>query len=488
VDIIVPEGAVPAGTEVHATLSDRAPAPAPNGFAIVGQVLSVTPHGTTFSKPITIHMPAPAAGGTVQTLADDADRIWEPVSGVERGSGTLTFSVSHISFFAVLTSSHDAGPSGPDTSTSGPDTSTPKPTCGHIAATTTPIFDLIGAAGPASSVGVAGVGSVSADGSTVFGGVSDSATKTHAFRWTKARGMETLVGANGPYEFAGVTNCDGTVFTAAYSSLTDSGLFRARTFRVGPNGAVPILGLPELPNAGAVVMSDDGNVLVGSCQYDGGGPDGTACVWRGESATLSTIPGLYQGVPHSAADGNFVVPTRKDGFGTGVSADGSVIGGVFTENTYFHGFRYTEAKGLEVLDYACSSTALLSADGQTMAIEGCATDSTGAGTIRSYRWTETGGRSELCPTSFCNAVLLSGDGNLFYGYDQDSSGYFFWDSKHGVRDAHALLAAAGVDFTKWVTLSLGAMTPDKRVFIGTAYDAAGNTSAFRLVLPEGAFD
>jgi hypothetical protein len=32
------------------------------------------------------------------------------------------------------------------------------------------------------------------------------------------------------------------------------------------------------------------------------------------------------------------------------------------------------------------------------------------------------------------------------------------------------------------------MTPDKRVFIGTATDAGGNASAFRLVLPDGTFD
>jgi hypothetical protein len=199
-------------------------------------------------------------------------------------------------------------------------------------------------------------------------------------------------------------------------------------------------------------------------------------------------PWAIQGLPYVAADGNFIAPVRSDGYATAVSADGSVIAGVFSEYKNFFAYRFTEAKGLEIVGPAASSIVLLSADGRTLIVEDGAIDSMGTGHPRSYRWTEASGRTELCPAGFCSVSFVSGDGDLVYGSDQINPVEFFWDSKHGIRDARTVLTAAGMDLTRWTYFFLHGMTPDKRVFIGTATDAGGNASAFRLVLPDGTFD
>jgi hypothetical protein len=116
VSVALPASAVPSGVDVKATVVDSAPAPTPSGLTVAGPILLVTPHGTSFSAPVTIKIPASTRGGSVYTLADDADRTWEPVSGIKRDANGFTFDVTHISYFAELASSTDgdASPSPGD--------------------------------------------------------------------------------------------------------------------------------------------------------------------------------------------------------------------------------------------------------------------------------------------------------------------------------------------------------------------------------------
>ena len=129
-----------------------------------------------------------------------------------------------------------------------------------------------------------------------------------------------------------------------------------------------------------------------------------------------------------------------------------------------------------------ASTVLLSADGQTVAL------TSGQGAGPTFRWTKATGRTTPCGNLECQFSLMSGDGNLLIGVIAPDYHDIVWDQKHGVRDLRSVLVAAGVDFTKWTGLQFTAMTRDKRVFIGNAYDGQGNMSAFRLVLPDATLD
>ncbi len=71
-------------------------------------VLSLQPHGATFSRPVTVTFDDANGGNTVVRLADDADPTWERVAGAEVTPGTkaVSFETSTFSYYAVVTAGH----------------------------------------------------------------------------------------------------------------------------------------------------------------------------------------------------------------------------------------------------------------------------------------------------------------------------------------------------------------------------------------------
>lgn len=449
VRVTVPAGAIADGTELRASTSDAVVASPPAGFTIIGPVVAITPHGTTFSAPITIGMPASSPAGTVQTLSDDQDESWELVPGVERSAGTLTFTVTHVSYFAELAPGGEAGTPPSDAAPTG---------CGHIAPTTVPIFDLIGVTGQWDTPGVTTPAAVSADGSTVAGNQSNGSS---SFRWRKSTGLE-VVETLFPF-----INCDGSVYLGFGDLVPDSQFPGLRKVTlVSPQRVAVLQTLPSYPIAAVHAMNAAGTLLVGESQ---GGSWGPASIWSSDGTVKEIGHGL---------DGT--------GYPMSISADGKFISGVLKDsNGLYQAYRYSESTGITIIKEE-ATTVLMSADGQTIA----AVSGDGTPSPRTFLWNASAGLSEPCGSVPCQAYVVSGDGRVLIGDTLVDGSYerFVWTSSRGMRRLDDVLAAAGVSYSKWKTLGVTAMTPDARVLVGNALDAQRNSSGYRLVLPDGAFD
>ena len=102
--LTVPVGALSAPTTVE--LRDVAPAEVvalPSDGTTRSGLFAVTPHGTTFSQPVSIAIRhwGSAEGLSVQRLDDEEDTTWEPVAGVRYEGNIARFEVSRLSVFAV---------------------------------------------------------------------------------------------------------------------------------------------------------------------------------------------------------------------------------------------------------------------------------------------------------------------------------------------------------------------------------------------------
>jgi alpha-tubulin suppressor-like RCC1 family protein len=104
--VTVPAGALAASAAVAVDQSDAgAPSP-PAAAAAVGKVFALTPHGTTFAKPVTVRIPfdaALAAGQTPQVLKTDASRTaWAAVAGARFDGGFAEAEIDAFSWIVVI--------------------------------------------------------------------------------------------------------------------------------------------------------------------------------------------------------------------------------------------------------------------------------------------------------------------------------------------------------------------------------------------------
>lgn len=96
--VVIPAGALANNTAINVALTSGGAPALPQGFTAVGQMFAFTPHGTTFSAPVTMTIPFdPAsipAGRTPVLLKTNAQNQWEPVLnatfGVTSASGEVT--------------------------------------------------------------------------------------------------------------------------------------------------------------------------------------------------------------------------------------------------------------------------------------------------------------------------------------------------------------------------------------------------------------
>jgi uncharacterized delta-60 repeat protein len=98
---VIPAGALANNTAIAVALTTGATPALPQGFTAVGQMFAFTPHGTTFSAPVTMTIPFdPAsipAGRTPVLLKTNAQNQWETVPGATFGATSVSAQVTSFS-------------------------------------------------------------------------------------------------------------------------------------------------------------------------------------------------------------------------------------------------------------------------------------------------------------------------------------------------------------------------------------------------------
>jgi hypothetical protein len=99
--VTIPAGAAPEGVEPGVAVEDSGVS-AP-GYTLSGETYAFTPHGTAFSAPVSVSLPAPAdtTGLVVLKLDDASDTSWEEVSGWSLDGGSVTFEITGFSFYTT---------------------------------------------------------------------------------------------------------------------------------------------------------------------------------------------------------------------------------------------------------------------------------------------------------------------------------------------------------------------------------------------------
>ncbi len=100
-EVSVPAGIAPAGVTIAVAKSTATTAAVPAWVGQTGDVYAFTPHGTTFSAPVTLKLPYTGAGDVVLRLDDENDTTWEIVEGATFANGVATVQVSKFSLYLV---------------------------------------------------------------------------------------------------------------------------------------------------------------------------------------------------------------------------------------------------------------------------------------------------------------------------------------------------------------------------------------------------
>ncbi|MGL5167813.1 MAG: autotransporter domain-containing protein [Afipia sp.] len=328
---------------------------------------------------------------------------------------------------------------------------------------------------------------ISADGSTVVGSYIDPNSSMFAFRWTGsgAAGDLGYLGAVTSGTFATAVNADGSVVVGTSGN---------RAFRW--TQATGMVGLPYLPGgdpasggwnygSSAFGVSGDGSVVVGqgvSTQFQAGE------AFRWTQATGSVGLGTLDTMANVSASSK----------ATAVSADGQVIVGNSTSDTYQmrgEAFRWTQGTGMVGLG-TLTGTALgsysvanaVNANGSV--IVGQSSSNTVIDPIfmssgEAFRWTQaTGmvGLGTLAPSDIeSNALAVSADGSVIVGYSRNDSWVstaFRWTESTGMKSVQSLLTAAGVNITGWHLDSATGVSGDGSVIVGSGTDSNGDQQAW----------
>jgi len=103
--VVIPPGALAAATPIAVAQASAGSPAVPSGMAAFGATYAFTPHGTTFSTPVTITVPFDAAsvpaGASPVLYKTTAAGAWERVAGATVNAGTVTAQVTGFSWTVV---------------------------------------------------------------------------------------------------------------------------------------------------------------------------------------------------------------------------------------------------------------------------------------------------------------------------------------------------------------------------------------------------
>ena len=267
---------------------------------------------------------------------------------------------------------------------------------------------------------------VSADGSVIVGIVFNwTANLEHAFRWTQSAGAQSLDTPGQNQSIRGVS-ADGSVIVGSFfgpledgtgNSAAEAAAVDAATVDLGAMGRIAAARAPQIvenvyrwtaaggtQNLGTLGMSGqeawvtgvsaDGSAIVGNFTDTQG--HGRAQVHRWTASG---------GAENLGSLGIVTPPNRA--FAWGVSADGSVIGGVIdTAQKISHVVRWTQSGGAQDLGaimgiWSGLTGGGVSADGSVVAGNFMDLDHGSAGAVlvgHAFRWTRSGGTQDLSST------------------------------------------------------------------------------------------
>ena len=110
--VIVPAGALASAVEIAVGPTDGPVTAVPPEFDSAGDATSFTPHGTTFTVPVTLELAFSGDAGIVLRLADESDGTWEVVEGARFEDGVAIIEVSSFSVYVPVACSLGATPKG----------------------------------------------------------------------------------------------------------------------------------------------------------------------------------------------------------------------------------------------------------------------------------------------------------------------------------------------------------------------------------------
>jgi probable HAF family extracellular repeat protein len=313
---------------------------------------------------------------------------------------------------------------------------------------------------------------ISGDGSVVTGSSrsTDPANGFEAFRWTRETGMSGL----GFLQGAPTSSSRGI---SAYGKTIYGFSLPAGGFYWTPGNGTASLGSIVTP----LGASADGSILVGSVNsFPGSTLGGATEAFRWTKSTGFAGLGVIPGTQTFSSQA------------TGVSADGSIVVGVSTNNPSFdfdrrEAYRWTAGSGMVGLGWlpgadpkkANSSASGVSADGSV--VVGSSTTDT---VLRPFRWTSTTGMValDLLQGYFLNSVSgVSADGAKIYGSLLNTANQlkgFVWTVADGMKDVVEVLAKAGVEAAGWQLTNVRGVSADGLVFTGDGINPDGNLEAW----------
>ncbi|HEX8441883.1 hypothetical protein [Archangium sp.] len=100
--VYLPPGVTASSSSLRVAMATDAPA-LPSSLEARGPVYAFTPHGTTFSAPVTVRVPFDTGAGMPRLYTAQPSGAWEEVAGATVVNGALQAQVTHFSYFAAGT-------------------------------------------------------------------------------------------------------------------------------------------------------------------------------------------------------------------------------------------------------------------------------------------------------------------------------------------------------------------------------------------------
>jgi uncharacterized delta-60 repeat protein len=112
--IVIPAGALAAEVRINIEQTAAGAPALPAGFTVAGQTYAFTPHGTTFTVPVTITLPfdpalVPAGRTPVLYKTINAQTQWEQVAGATFGTSSVTAQITSFSLGEIVIPPLQAG-------------------------------------------------------------------------------------------------------------------------------------------------------------------------------------------------------------------------------------------------------------------------------------------------------------------------------------------------------------------------------------------
>jgi probable HAF family extracellular repeat protein len=293
---------------------------------------------------------------------------------------------------------------------------------------------------------------ISGDGQVLVGGCAINDVPQRTFRWAFEGGFEEL---GPPGSTAWRTNRDGSLLVGRVRDERSAASWRS------PWTTARVLSAPD---SVAFAISADGAVIVGTHAAESGRRG--AAFRFSEERGFEALSSMLEGETSAA---------------TGVNADGSVIVGNTEVPNGFAPFYWTRQNGMRTIDLPNGTALAVSADGSVVA--GIFRPA-GETSTHAFRWTSASGVTDLgAYDGYVQGFDLDASGSIIVGaFSGDLEG-FIWDAPHGVRPLLSTLKALGAELPELTNgLRSVAISDDgsRIVFAGTS---AGTTMSWIAGLP-----